>query len=87
MVDLPILQFRNPWHSSFLEKYHLHCFIAFCDSSSDISLDMCIKINFLEKMKTYLFQSHVAHFCTTIHVYNRAHIKAEDIFYKLGIVN
>ena len=43
MVDLPILQFRNPRHSSLLGKYHLHCFIAFCANRSNISLDMCIK--------------------------------------------
>ena len=43
MEDLLILHFRNPWHNSFLEKYRLHCFTAFCACSSSISLDMCIK--------------------------------------------
>ena len=43
MADLPILHFRNPCHNSFLEKYRLHGFTAFCACSSSISLDMCIK--------------------------------------------
>ena len=42
MVILQIVHFRNSWHNSFLEKYQLYCFIAFCASSSSISLDMCI---------------------------------------------
>ena len=43
MADFPILHFRNSWHNSFLEKYSLHCFTAFCACSSSKSLDMCIK--------------------------------------------
>ena len=43
MVDLPIVHLRNPWHNSFLEKYNLHCLMAFCAHHSSISLDMCIK--------------------------------------------
>ena len=43
MADLTILHFHNPWHNSFLEKYRLHCFPAFCARSSSISLDMCMK--------------------------------------------
>ena len=85
MTDLPILHFRNPWHCGFVEKYHLHCFIAFCARSNSMSLDMCIK-KVLEKIKTYLFQSHVAHF-TTIHDYNQAHMKAEKICYKMFMTN
>ena len=43
MADLPIFNFRNPWHNSFLENYRLHYFTAFCACSSSIPLDMCIK--------------------------------------------
>ena len=36
--------------------------MAFCAHRSSISLDMCIKfLEVLEKIKTYLFLSHVAH--------------------------
>ena len=40
--------------------YYLHSFIAFSARSGSISLDMWIN-KVLEKNKTYLFQSHVAH--------------------------
>ena len=46
MTDLPILHFHNPWHYGLLEKYHLHCFIAFCARSGNMSLDMCINWSF-----------------------------------------
>ena len=53
MVDLPILHFRNPWHNSFMEKYRLHCFTAFCACSNTISLDMCIKWSLIKSKQTY----------------------------------
>ena len=43
MADLSILNFRNSWHNSFLEKHRLHHFTAFCACSSSITLDMCIR--------------------------------------------
>ena len=66
--------------------YYLHCFIAFSARSDSISLDICIKYSF-RKNKTYLFQSHVALSCTTIHDYNQVHMKAEKICYKMVITN
>ena len=60
MADLPILHFRNPWHNSFLEKISFDLFYSILCLQQQYVFGYVYKIKF-DKIKTYLFQCHVAH--------------------------
>ena len=59
MVDLPIVHQRNPWYNSFLEKY-LYIDLWYFVPTAAVYLCICVLNKVLEKIKTYLFLSHVA---------------------------
>ena len=68
-----------------LEKYRLHLFYSFLCLQQQYIFGYVYKIKF-NKIKTYLFQCHVAH---SLHQneYNQTHMKTEKICYNMDIAN